>query len=135
MPDHRLIIARAHWDEMRRHVAAHAPLEACGLVAGRAGTSAAVITVTNALGSPVQFRMDAQEQFRAFEQIEAADQDILAIFHSHPNGPPVPSPTDLAEAAYPVVNLIWTLVNGEWTARGFWIEGGVYTEVTLELVE
>jgi proteasome lid subunit RPN8/RPN11 len=120
---------------MRAHVAAQSPLEACGLLAGRTGTSAAVITVTNALGSPNRFRMDAEEQFRAFEQIEAAGQDLLAIFHSHPNGPPVPSLTDMAEAAYPVINLIWMPVNAEWTARGFWIENNDYVEVMLETVE
>jgi proteasome lid subunit RPN8/RPN11 len=29
------------------------------------------------------------------------DFEPLGIFHSHPAGPPVPSPTDIAEAAYP----------------------------------
>jgi proteasome lid subunit RPN8/RPN11 len=135
MPARHLIIARTHWNEMRAHVAALAPLEACGLVAGRNGTSSAVITVTNSLSSPNRFRMDAQEQFRAFEQVEAAGQALIAIFHSHPAGPAAPSPTDIAEAAYPVVNLIWTPVNGEWRARGFWIADNDYEEVTLEIAE
>jgi proteasome lid subunit RPN8/RPN11 len=131
----RLIIARAHWEAMRRHVADRTPLEACGLVAGRAGASTAVITVTNVLGSPVRFRMDALEQWRAFEQIEAASWEVLAIFHSHPAGPAHPSPTDLAEAAYPVVNIIWFPAAGAWTARGFWIVNNAYEEVALEIAE
>jgi hypothetical protein len=35
------------------------------------------------------------------------------------------------EAAYPVVNVIVSPAEGEWRARGFWIEGDTIEEVPL----
>lgn len=123
-----------HLRTMRRHVAAQAPLEACGLLAGKQDSVESVIRVRNADRSPVRFRMDAQEQYNAFEWIDANGLDLVGIFHSHPSGPETVSPTDIAEAAYDVVHIIWAGTNGTWSARGFWIENGQATEVTLQVL-
>jgi hypothetical protein len=52
--------------QMRLHVTAAAPLEACGLVAGQPGRGVAVFPITNELHSPVRYRMDPHEQLAAF---------------------------------------------------------------------
>lgn len=122
------------WRVMRRHVAAQAPLEACGLLAGKQDLVETVLRVRNAEQSPVRFRMDAQEQYNAFEWIEANGLDLVGIFHSHPSGPATVSPTDIAQAAYEVVHIIWSRSNRTWNARGFWIEKGKATEVTLQVL-
>ena len=124
----------AHWQEMRRHVAAQAPLEACGMLAGKQDLVETVLRVRNAEQSPVRFRMDAQEQYNAFEWIDANGLDLVGIFHSHPSGPETASPTDIAEAAYDVVHIIWSRPEQAWSARGFWIEKGQVTEVTLQVL-
>jgi proteasome lid subunit RPN8/RPN11 len=123
-----------HMQIMRRHVAAQAPLEACGLLAGRNDSVEAVFRVTNAERSPVRFRMDAQDQYDAFMQIEANGLDLVGIFHSHPSGPETVSPTDIDEAAYDVVHIIWSRKEKIWGARGFWIERGQVTEVNLQIL-
>jgi proteasome lid subunit RPN8/RPN11 len=133
MSDHSLTLSPAQLDAMRRHVASQSPLEACGLLAGNNGVVQAVLAVKNAAASQVRFRMEPRAQLRAFEQIEADGQEILGIFHSHPKGPSVPSPTDIKEAAYPVVHIIWSPVGRKWRARGFWIEDGHAAEVPLNL--
>lgn len=134
MTEHSLTMNPLHWESMHRHVAAQSPLEACGLLAGKNGLVQAVFAVKNAAGSPVRFRMDPRAQLRAFDQIEAAGQEIVAIFHSHPKGRSVPSPTDIREASYPVVHIIWSPVGRRnWQARGFWIEDGHAAEVPLNL--
>jgi proteasome lid subunit RPN8/RPN11 len=130
-----LIISNAQWEAMRHHVAAIEPLEACGLLAGRGGEVQTVLTVPNALKSPSRFRMEPQEQLKAFNQIESAGMEVIAIFHSHPNGPDHPSLADIEESAYPVVNLIWAPRDGDWQARGFWIEAGSFSEVTLRVAD
>ena len=92
--------------------------------------------VTNILHSPVRYRMDPQEQLRAFQEIDEAGLELLAIYHSHPNGPEEPSPTDIAEAYYPeVVYLIWSLASGNWQCRGFKIKKGVITETPLSILD
>jgi proteasome lid subunit RPN8/RPN11 len=118
---------------MRRYVVAQAPLEACGLLAGKNGVVDVVLPIKNAAGSAVRFRMEPRAQLRAFEQIEVSGQEILAIFHSHPKGSSTPSPTDLREAAYPVVYIIWSPVGRKWQTRGFWIENGRAVEVPLNV--
>ncbi len=130
-----LSLRKQHWQEMLKHVEASAPLEACGLLAGNDGRVENVILVRNQSQSPVRFVMDPYEQLRAFEWIDSNGLDLLGIFHSHPAGPDTASPTDIAEAAYEVVHLIWSRDRTGWKARGFWIENGSATEVSLQIVD
>ena len=66
--------------------------------------------------------MDAQEQIEAFLEMEKDDQEMLAIYHSHPTGPEIPSETDRAEFAYPgVITLIWFPKDDTWDCRAYWI--------------
>jgi proteasome lid subunit RPN8/RPN11 len=126
-----LILQKEHFDEMVCHVSAQAPLEACGLLVGRAGRVESVLPVTNADQSPARFRMEPLEQLRAFEWIDSRGLDLVGIFHSHPAGPGTVSPTDIAEATYAVVHVVLSHVRKEWRARGFWIEDGQAVEIPL----
>ena len=130
-----LIISRKHWQEMLEHVDKHVPLESCGLLAGRHNRVEKVIAVRNQAQSPVRFVMEPYEQLQAFDLIDSNGLDLLGIFHSHPAGPETVSATDLADAAYEVVHLIWSRTQGHWQARGFWIENGSATEVKLQIVD
>jgi [CysO sulfur-carrier protein]-S-L-cysteine hydrolase len=93
-----LSLDKEHLGEMIRHVDAHAPLEACGLLAGRGARVEAVLPIANAEQSPARFRMDPIEQLHAFEWIDTHEFELLGIFHSHPAGPEAVSLTDIAEA-------------------------------------
>ncbi len=125
---------------MRRHVSRCLPQEACGLLAGRISPSdnqariLMTIGVPNLLRSPVRFRMSPRAQLRAFHRIEAAGLELVGIYHSHPNGPSVPSPTDLAEAAYPVITLLWSRQDGKWQLHGFRLEAKKHVEISLQIV-
>jgi [CysO sulfur-carrier protein]-S-L-cysteine hydrolase len=130
----QLIMDRDHWQQMLQHVDSHNPLEACGLLAGRDDQVEKVIEVRNQAQSPVRFVMDPYEQLKAFDWIEASGLDLLGIFHSHPAGPETASVTDIAEAAYDVVHLIWSRTEDRWQARGFWIEDGEVSEVILRII-
>lgn len=122
-----------HWQSMREHVQAHAPLEACGLLAGKNEQVLVVLLVRNQAQSPVRFVMDPIEQLNALEWIDAHGLELVGIFHSHPAGPETVSVTDIAEAAYEVVHIIWSRSHDEWQARGFWIEKGEVCEVSLKM--
>ena len=129
-----LTLTNEQLQKMIAHVDNHAPLEACGLLAGRGSTVESVIVVQNQAQSPVRYVMDPIEQLHAFEWIESNGLDLIGIFHSHPIGPETVSPTDIAEAAYAVVYVILAHVDGVWRARGFWIEHGDFREVTLQIL-
>lgn len=120
---------------MLSHVDGQVPLEACGLLAGKNDRVEEVIVVRNQAQSPARFVMDPYEQLKAFDWIESKGLDLLGIFHSHPAGPEMVSATDIAEAAYEVVHLVWSRTQNDWQARGFWIENGRASEVSLEIIE
>lgn len=131
MPGLRL--AAAHLTQMAAHAAAEAPNEACGLVAGAQGASVHVFQIPNELASPTHYSLAPAEQLHAFMQIERRGWDLLAIYHSHPNGPPTPSLTDLAEARYPgLMHIIWAPdAQGAWGCRAFLLDGGNVVEVEI----
>ena len=120
---------------MLAHVKAHVPLEACGLLAGNNGRVEKVIRVRNQAQSPDRFVMDPYEQLQAFEWIDDQSLTLLGIFHSHPAGPETVSVTDIQEAAYEVVHLIWSHLEGPWKVRGFWIQDGRAQEVALSVID
>jgi proteasome lid subunit RPN8/RPN11 len=80
--------------------------------------------------------MAPAEQIEAFSRMEAEGLDLLGIFHSHPAPPEAaaldhPSPSDIAESAYPVANIIWVRTNDGWQAHGYDIHAGGLTPVLL----
>ena len=129
-----LTLTKEQLQKMIMHVDSHAPLEACGLLAGHNSKVEAVLEVTNQAQSEVRYVMDPIEQLNAFEWIESNGLDLVGIFHSHPTGPETVSPTDIAEAAYAVVQVILARVNNHWQARGFWMNDSDYHEVTLQVI-
>jgi proteasome lid subunit RPN8/RPN11 len=112
------------------------PEEACGLVGGLDGVAAWITPITNQLHSPVRFRMDPSEQLRAFQSLEAQSIELIAIFHSHPQGPPNPSATDVREFNYPgVLTLIISPIQGDWQMRAFWIQADRVSEEPIEIID
>ncbi len=111
------------------------PEEACGFILEKEPGQLEAIPVTNALHSPLRFRMEASEQLELMTQMDEHDWRMAGIYHSHPNGPDRPSATDLAEAAYPeAISLIWFPQAGGWDCRAFILENGAYTEIPIDLV-
>lgn len=131
----QLTLRRKHIQEIVEYVDSHAPLEACGLLAGKKDRVEKILFVENQAQSPVRFVMDPLEQLQALNWIESNGLDLVGIFHSHPAGPETASPTDIAEAAYEVVHIICSRKDDSWVLRGFWIENGRATEVTLQFVD
>lgn len=129
---HGLRLRLEHWQLMVEDVQNNAPEEACGIVAGLNYDAEVVIPITNALHSPARYQMDPQEQVEAFNQIDREGLDLLAIYHSHPSGPPEPSASDIDESQYPeVIYLIWSIPDRKWICRGFLIQEGKYLNVPI----
>lgn len=77
------------------------PLEACGIMAGKGGLVKRLYPVENQLQSPHAYKMEPNQQLEAMLDLEEKGWQMLAIYHSHPMGPDVPSPMDVAQATYP----------------------------------
>ena len=118
--------------QMMAHVLSDPTRERCGLLAGRAGVVDRVWPVPNALHSPVAYRMEGPEFATAMINCEF---EPLGIFHSHPAGPSVPSPTDIAEAAYPEsIYVVISLQTTPPSVRAFTIVDGQVSEVKLDIL-
>ena len=121
-------------DEIVAHARGSAPDEACGLIAGSGGRATRVIRCANVHEMPTtRYRMDPREQLRAFREMDAQGEELVAIYHSHPASQAYPSPTDRAEAHYP--EAVYVLVSVRTDApevRAFRIGAdGAVKEVTL----
>lgn len=134
--DFGLYLKYEHYEIMLNDVNNKAPEEACGLVAGLSARSEKIYVVTNIEHSPFRFRMAAEEQLRAFNDIESQGYELLAIYHSHPNGPVGPSAIDLNEYAYPdVLYLIWSMTQGDWVCLGYQIVDRNVSEVQIKILK
>jgi proteasome lid subunit RPN8/RPN11 len=131
-----LRIPRKIWNQVLDEISAHIPEEACGLLAGKGDLVSHFFPIENTLHSPTRYRMEPQQQLTAFQLIDSMDLELLAIYHSHPAGPEVPSATDIAEAYYPeVIYIIISRQEATYLQRGFTIQDQQITEISLALEE
>jgi proteasome lid subunit RPN8/RPN11 len=128
-----LTLKRDQLQRMIEDVDLHAPSEACGLLAGKDARVEKMIAVRNQAQDPARYVMDPIEQLTAFKWIDSHALELIGIFHSHPRGPAIVSPTDIRECAYAVVQVILSRGPGVWQARGFWIEADGFHEVQLQI--
>ncbi len=93
-----LTISRALHDKIVAHARADHPDEACGVIAGPAGSDRAerFIPMTNAERSPTFYRFDSMEQFRVWREMDDRDEEPVVIYHSHTATEAYPSRTDIS---------------------------------------
>jgi [CysO sulfur-carrier protein]-S-L-cysteine hydrolase len=123
-------------DQIVAQARAEAPNECCGIVGTRDGAAAAVFPVRNAAASPLRYEMAPRDQLRVFEQLDEAELEVGAIYHSHTRSAPEPSQTDINLAFYPDALYVIVGVAGEEDDVRAWriVEGRV-SEAPLEVVE
>ena len=99
----RLIIPADLAEAMLVHARTELPNEACGLLSGSlaAGRVVAFHPARNSEASPLRYNVDPEDLVRITFEIDDADQDLVAIFHSHTRSPAIPSATDRRAAMYP----------------------------------
>ena len=115
-----LHLPQALHEAIREHGARSYPFEGCGLLLGRVEEGVNVVTAVRPLPNVWPVEEEKRERFRIAEsdwrdvEVEAmlADLDIIGVFHSHPDHPPVASPRDLAWAAWPGYSYLITRIAG-----------------------
>ncbi len=113
-------IPKTIFQEMVDHALREAPLECCGILAGKGRTVRRMYEMGNADGSRTSYFMPPGEQLEVFREIEKEHLDMVAIYHSHPHTIPFPSERDVRLASYPdVVHIIISLKDGGTSVRAF----------------
>lgn len=100
------IVDRATYEAIVAHARRDHPDEACGMVAGIGGKPTRVIPMTNTARSPTFYEMDSMEVLRTLRAMEDADEELLAIYHSHTATEAYPSRTDISIAGFPEAHYI-----------------------------
>ncbi|MEX2524981.1 MAG: M67 family metallopeptidase [Gammaproteobacteria bacterium] len=109
--------------------------EVCGLLGGRNTTAEHYYPVANIAGKPaLEYLMDPQQQIDAMRHMREREEDLLGIFHSHPDSPAQPSDTDLARAAYPdTIYIIAGPVGDDMTLNAFYYNGQGFAPIEMEI--
>jgi proteasome lid subunit RPN8/RPN11 len=128
--------------ELRADIVAHAradhPDEACGVIAGLAGSDRPerFIPMINAERSPTFYRFDSLEQLRVWREMDDRDEEPVVIYHSHTATEAYPSRTDISYAMEPGAHyvLVSTREPDADEFRSFRILDGVVTEEEVTVV-
>ncbi|RKN07841.1 Mov34/MPN/PAD-1 family protein [Streptomyces radicis] len=137
-----LTLSNALRDQIVAHARADHPDEACGVIAGPAGSDRPerFIPMLNAARSPTFYEFDSGDLLRLYKEMDARDEEPVVIYHSHTATEAYPSRTDVSYANEP--NAHYVLVstaesgNGEGPVsfRSFRIVAGEITEEEVRFV-
>jgi proteasome lid subunit RPN8/RPN11 len=134
-----LTIPRSLYDKIVAHARADHPDEACGVLAGPAGSDRPerFIAMLNAARSPTFYEFDSTEQFRVWQEMDDRDEEPIVIYHSHTATEAYPSRTDISLATVPDAHyvLVSTRDEHETEFRSYRIADGVVTEEPVSVVE
>ena len=143
----RLIVPVLVYRELVAQAITEQPNECCGLLGGvveictattgmalRVGRVVKRYSLVNEAHSPVEFYQDGKGLFEATRDMRNLSLDTLAVYHSHPLSPPVPSKKDLAmNWSTEVVNVIVSLATTPPTVRAWWLTDVDYREAEWEV--
>ena len=134
-----LSIDRATRDAIVAHARRDHPDEACGIVAGPAGSDRPVrfIPMLNAARSPTFYEFDSYDLLQLYKELDANDEEPVVIYHSHTATDAYPSRTDITYASEPNAHyvLVSTRAPDQTEFRSFRIVDGQVTEEPVEVIE
>jgi len=127
------------YDKIVAHARADHPDEACGVLAGPAGSDRPerFIPMTNAARSPTFYEFDSTEQFHVWQQMDDNDEEPVVLYHSHTATEAYPSRTDVSYASEPGAHyvLVSTRDPEQTEFRSYRIQNGSITEEPVTVVE
>jgi proteasome lid subunit RPN8/RPN11 len=133
-----LRIERAVYEAIVAHARRDHPDEACGIVAGPAGSDRPerFVAMENAQRSPTFYQFDSMEQLKVWREMECRDEEPVVIYHSHTATEAYPSRTDVSLAGEPGAHyvLVSTRDPGQTEFRSYRIVDGAVTEESVEIV-
>jgi proteasome lid subunit RPN8/RPN11 len=126
-------------DQMREHLEAGYPNEACGALIGRADGDDHTVEEFRGMRNTItdrprdRYALDPLEQLRVQKDAESRGLEIIGFAHSHPDHPPVPSQFDAGHAWSFYSYVVASVQKGTLQEARSWRldEGGVFQEEPL----
>ena len=139
-PFHLLLPRRIH-DAMLAQAQAELPNECCGLLSGTLSADGARAVVAqlhplvNEAASPVEYLSEPRSMLNAEKVRRAAGLEFLAVYHSHPTSPPIPSIKDLQRNySEDVMNFIISLKDAAPMVEGWWLTATDFRPAAWEII-
>jgi [CysO sulfur-carrier protein]-S-L-cysteine hydrolase len=133
-----LTLAAAALEAIIAHARRDHPDEACGVIAGPAGSDRAerLIPMANAERSPTFYRLDPAEQLLVWREMDDRDEVPVVIYHSHTATEAYPSRTDISYASEPDAHYLLVSTRNPETpeVRSYRIADGAVTEEEVRVV-
>jgi proteasome lid subunit RPN8/RPN11 len=124
-------------DSIVAHARQDHPDEACGVIAGPAGSDRPerLVPMVNAERSPTFYRFDSLEQLAVWREMDERDEEPVVIYHSHPATEAYPSRTDVTYAGEPTAHyvVVSTRDPDQIELRSFRIVDGEVTEEEVQI--
>lgn len=129
-------------DAMVAHARADHPDEACGVIAGPAGSDRPerFIPMVNAARSSTFYEFDSADLLRLYREMDARDEEPVVVYHSHTATQAYPSRTDIAYASEPEAHYVLVSTRDGVAqedpveVRSFRIVDGEVSEEPIEIV-
>ncbi len=133
-----LVITRDLVDAIVAHARRDHPDEACGVVAGPAGSDRPerLVPMLNAARSPTFYELDPGDLLRLYREMDDRDEEPVVIYHSHTATEAYPSRTDVTLAPEPGAHylLVSTRDPDTQEVRSYRIVDGEVTEEEVRVV-
>ena len=133
-----LVIDQRTYDEIVAHARRDHPDEACGVVAGPAGSDRPerFVPMLNAARSPTFYEFDSHDLLALYREMDDRDEEPVVIYHSHTATEAYPSRTDVSLAQEPDAHyvLVSTRDPDHEEFRSFRIVDGVVSEEEVRVV-
>ncbi len=134
-----LTITQELKDAIVAHAHADHPDEACGIVAGPAGSDRPerFVPMLNAARSPTFYEFDSTDLLKLYRELDDRDEDPVIVYHSHTATEAYPSRTDVSYANEPGAHYVLVATAEEFSDasfRSFRIVDGRITEEQVEVV-
>lgn len=138
-----LQISRELVDSVVAHARADHPDEACGVIAGPAGSDRPerFIPMVNAARSPTFYEFDSADLLKLYRELDTNNEDLVVIYHSHTATEAYPSRTDVSYASEPFAHYVLVSTretgneDGPYEFRSFRILDGVITEEEVVITD
>jgi proteasome lid subunit RPN8/RPN11 len=138
MKSEEILIPRKIANQLLHFAQISPETEVCGLIGSRNAHLVSCYPIENKSSTPEsRFEMDGKQHIAAMAKLRDRNENLFAIYHSHPSAPAIPSKTDLERATYPeALYLIISLnTKGILEMRGFRINQQTVQEVALCMTE
>lgn len=131
----RLWLTEAHIQAIVQQAMAEAPCEACGVIGGAGECADHIVSLPNVAADPQHFyKLDTTALEHTVRKFRNDGLSLIGIYHSHPRGEPILSPTDVQHAPpLSVTHLVIGLRHAEPRLAAWRVHDGQVDRVELHV--